>query len=66
MTPQELSAQIAQAHADIEVRLTELRTQKDAINAEIKSLMQQQQDLPVSRVKRAPRQKKNGVATVQA
>lgn len=57
MTPQELAQQIAQAHADIEVRLTELRTQKDAINAEIKSLTKQQMELPVARTKRAPRKK---------
>jgi len=57
MTPQELSQQIAQAHADIEVRLTELRTQKEKINSEIKALLEQQQALPVARTKRAPRSK---------
>lgn len=57
MDPKELAKQIAQAHADIEVRLTELRTQKEKINSEIKELLEQQHALPVARTKRAPRAK---------
>ena len=62
MDPKELAQQIAQAHADIEVRLTELRTQKEKINSEIKELLEQQQALPVARTKRAPRKKPAAIA----
>jgi hypothetical protein len=57
MDPVELAKQIAQAHADIEVRLTELRGQKEKINDEIKDLLAKQMALPVPRTKRAPRKK---------
>jgi len=67
MDAQTLTKQIADAHADIELKLEELRTQKTAINEQIKILLEQQQQLPVLRTKRAPRAKKgNGASAAVA
>lgn len=57
LDPDKLKAEIQTAHASIDLRLTELRRQRDEISEEIKVLLVQQKALPVLRTTRTRKSK---------